>query len=101
MTEKALLDDANVDFVEIDAISRVLRIQVNRYESKDSKQRIPSTVEFRNVQSFSGMLDLMALLSNAWDGHITHWKPSTGFGLSYLYFARGIFSIHSDEPVVS
>ncbi|WP_063570414.1 MULTISPECIES: hypothetical protein [Luteibacter] len=100
MPENALLDDANVESIDIDAVNRILRIRVNRYEAPDSKQRIQATVQFGNVQSFSGTLNLMAFLSNAWDGHIQYWQPSTGFGLSYVYFARGVFSIHSDEPFI-
>lgn len=100
MTNKAFLDDANIEAVDIDAVNRMLRVRLRRYESPDSRQRIPSTVEFRNIQSFSGVLDLMALASHAWAGNVEDWDPSTGFGLSYLYFARGAFSIYSDEPVV-
>jgi hypothetical protein len=100
VTEKAILDDANVESVEIDAVDRILRIRTSRYTSPDTRHRIQSTIEFTNVQSFSGSLNLMAFLSNAWDGHVLYWQPSAGFGLTHLYFARGIFSIHSDEPVI-
>lgn len=100
MTNKAFLDDANIEAVDIDAVNRMLRVRLRRYESPDSRQRIPSTVEFRNVQSFSGTLNLMELLSVPWEGHLIEWEPSTGFGVSHLYFVRGIFSVHSDEPIV-
>lgn len=101
MTEDAYLHDANVDSVDIDAVNRILRIRLRRYESPKSKERIQSTIEFGNVQSFSGILDLMALSSHAWAGNVQDWAPSTGFGLSYIYFVGGVFSIYSDEPVVS
>ena len=100
MTDRAYLHDANVESVEIDAINRALRVRISRYESPDSKQRIPATIEFTNVQSFSGTLNFMELVSHARFGNVADWEPSTGFGLSYLYFARGVFSIQSDEPVL-
>lgn len=100
MPEKINLHDAILESVGIDVINRILRVCINRYVSDDSPARVQSTVEFRNVQSFSGVLDLMALASHAWAGNVEDWDPSTGFGLSYLYFARGAFSIYSDEPVV-
>ena len=100
VTDRAYLHDANVESVEIDAVNRVLRVRMNRYESPDSRQRIPATIEFKNDQSFSGTLNLMELVSHARFGNVADWEPSMGFGLSYLYFARGVFSVHSDEPVI-
>ncbi|WP_063570413.1 MULTISPECIES: hypothetical protein [Luteibacter] len=100
MPEKVNLHDANVESVEIDAINRIFRIRIDRYVSDDSRERVQSTVEFKNVQSFSGTLNLMELVSHARFGNVADWEPSMGFGLSYLYFAGGVFSVHSDEPVI-
>lgn len=101
MTEKAYLHDANVTSVEIDVVGKVLRIHVSRHLSPATRERVASTIEFGNVQSFSGILDVMAVASSAWAGNVEDWMPSTGFGLNYFYFSHGMFSILSDEPVVS
>ena len=100
MSEKAYLHDANVTSIEIDVVGKVLRIHVSRHLSPSTRERVASIIEFGNVQSFSGVLDFMALASNAWAGNVEDWEPSDGFGLNYVYFARGVVSIYSDEPVI-
>lgn len=100
MPGKVNLHDAKLESVDIDVAHRKLRIHINRYVSDDSSKRVQSAVEFGNVLSFSGVVDLIELASNAWAGNVEDWEPSTGFGLSQVYFARGVFSIYSDEPVI-
>lgn len=101
MNENVYLHDATVEAIEVDVPGRLARIRVSRYPSQDSRERVQSVIEFRNVQSFSGILDFMALTSNAWAGNIEDWQPSSGSGLSYIYLVRGVLSIQADEPVVS
>lgn len=100
MPDKVNLHDAKLESIQIDAAERLLRVCINRYVSHDSSASVQSTVEFKNVQSFSGVLDLLTLASNAWAGNVEDWEPSTGFGLSHLYFVRGVLSIYADEPVI-
>lgn len=101
MTEKAHLHDANVLAIDIDVVGKALRIHVVRYESLQSKERFPSTIEFKNVQSFSGMANLMDLATHAKFGNVQDWEPSKGTGISFVYFTGGMFSIQSDEPVIT
>jgi hypothetical protein len=99
--EEIYLHDANVEAVEIDVIGKVRRVRVSRHVSPASRDRIPTTIEFRSVQSFSGILNFEALSSNAWAGNISDWEPSSGFGVSYLYFIRAVASVHAVEPIIS
>jgi hypothetical protein len=101
VTEKAHLHDANVLAIDIDVAGKALRIHVVRYESLQSKERFPSTIEFKNVHSFSGMANLVRLATHAPFGNVADWEPSKGAGLSFVYFAGGVFSVHSDEPIVT
>ena len=101
MTEKAHLHDANVLSIDIDMVGGTLRIHVVRYESLQSKERFPSTIEFKNIQSFSGMANLVRIATHAQFGNVADWEPSKGTGLSFVYFAGGVFSVHSDEPIIT
>jgi hypothetical protein len=101
VSEEIYLHDANVEALEIDVIGKVLRIRVSRHISPASRDRIPTTIEFRNVQSFSGILNFESLASNAWAGNISDWEPSSEFGVSYVYFVRGVASVHADQPIIS
>ena len=101
MSDIPYLHDASFESVVMDIKQNVVRIHVTRYISPDSADRFASVIEFRNVESFSGLINFKELASNAWAGNIEDWEPASEVGFSYIYLVRGTICIFSDPPVVT
>lgn len=91
--EKIELHDAVLLKLDVDYKSKIVKIDLDSYESCDSSVRRSVTLVFNGVESVSHVCDLESLERNAGAGNVSYWHPMPGSGATYVYLVDGLIAI--------
>jgi hypothetical protein len=87
--------DAQVENVVIDPVAETVTVSLLSYETAQSTDRIPISIEFKMVTSISTVMSFENLAMNRGAGNVSYWEIAKKAGTSFLHLTGGTLAITS------
>lgn len=90
------LHDGNLLGINLDQTTRSLTIHIN-YHPSGGGDREDAELKFTGVTRINQILDLELIQQHSGFRNISYWVTGETLGLTYIYLARGLISIASEN----